>query len=176
MQYDHIEVPGDGEAITMNTDFTLNVPAHPIMPVIEGDGIGIDVTPVMKDVVDAAVSKAYGGERAHRLDGGLRRPEGRGTLPGALLPEETLHALRDYVVSIKGPLATPVGGGIRCLNVSIRQTLDLYACVRPIQYFPGVADADERLRPGVDGDLPREHRRHLRRHRMAGGLAGGARS
>jgi isocitrate dehydrogenase len=112
MHYDYIEVPASGEAITANPDHTLNVPDRPIIPYIEGDGIGIDVTPVMLDVVNAAVSKD--------------------------MPDETLHALEKYLVSIKGPLATPIGGGIRSLNVSIRQALDLYACVRPIRYFPGV--------------------------------------
>jgi len=138
MQYDHIELPGDGEAITVNTDFTINVPARPIVPFIEGDGIGIDVTPVMRQVVDAAVSKAYGEERAvawMEVYAGQKAAE---RYRGQFLPDETLDALRRYVVSIKGPLATPVGGGFRSLNVSIRQTLDLYACVRPIQYFPGV--------------------------------------
>jgi isocitrate dehydrogenase len=139
MHYDHIQVPEGGEAITANTDHSLNVPDRPIIPYVEGDGIGIDVTPVMLDVVNAAISKAYGdmrdikwmqvyaGQRATEVYGGEE-----------YLPEETLHALQTYLVSIKGPLATPIGGGIRSLNVSIRQTLDLYACVRPIRYFPGV--------------------------------------
>jgi isocitrate dehydrogenase len=139
MRYERIVVPAVGERITLNEDFSLNVPDQPIVPFIEGDGIGIDVTPVMLQVVDAAVSRAYGnargiawmevqaGEKAARIYG-----------PDSYLPEETLHALREYVVSIKGPLGTPVGGGIRSLNVGIRQTLDLYACVRPIRHFPGV--------------------------------------
>ncbi|MGB5209166.1 MAG: NADP-dependent isocitrate dehydrogenase [Gammaproteobacteria bacterium] len=138
MHYDHIELPANGEAITVNTDFTVNVPARPIIPVIEGDGIGIDVTPVMREVVDAAVAKAYGGDREiawMEVYAGQMAAE---RYQGQFLPEETLDALRRYVVSIKGPLATPVGGGFRSLNVSIRQNLDLYACVRPIQYFPGV--------------------------------------
>ncbi len=140
MKYDHIVVPTDGERITLNPDFSLNVPDHPIVPFVEGDGIGIDVTPVMRRVVDAAVEKAYGrkrrivwmeiyaGEKSNRIYGA-----------GAWFPEETLQALRDFVVSIKGPLGTPVGGGIRSLNVAIRQQLDLYACVRPIRHFPGVS-------------------------------------
>jgi isocitrate dehydrogenase len=122
MQYDHINVPADGEAITVNPDHTINVPDFPIIPFIEGDGIGADVTPVMLNVVEAAVEIAYG-------------------------DAETLDALRRFVVSIKGPLATPTGGGIRSLNVAIRQTLDLYACVRPIRYFPGVET------PMKDSDL-----------------------
>jgi isocitrate dehydrogenase len=140
MKYDRIVVPSDGERITLNPDSSLNVPDRPIVPYIEGDGIGIDVTPVMLEVVDAAVAKAYGtkrkiawmeiyaGEKANAVYGA-----------GAWCPDETLHAMREFVVSIKGPLATPIGGGIRSLNVAIRQTLDLYACVRPIRYFPGVA-------------------------------------
>ncbi len=138
MSYDKIQIPADGNSISINADTTLNVPEAPIIPFIEGDGIGIDVTPVMRMVVDAAVRKAYGGkrriawmevyagEKAVKLYGGNR-----------YLPDESLDALRRYVVSIKGPLSTPVGGGIRSLNVTIRQTLDLYACIRPIRYFPG---------------------------------------
>ena len=139
MQYDHIEIPSDAEAISANPDHSLNVPDFPIVPYIEGDGIGIDVTPVMLDVVDAAVAKAYGDRRAVRwmqVYAGARATEVYGS--DTFLPDETLHAFREYVVSIKGPLATPTGGGIRSLNVAIRQTLDLYACVRPIRYFPGV--------------------------------------
>ncbi len=138
MPYDKIQIPADAIAITANPDFSLNVPDNPIVPFIEGDGIGIDVTPVMRRVVDSAVKKAYGGkrriawmeiyagEKAVKLYGGDQ-----------WLPEETLEAMRKYVVSIKGPLTTPIGGGIRSLNVAIRQEMDLYACVRPIQYFPG---------------------------------------
>ena len=139
MKYDHIEVP-DGDAITINGDHTLNVPDRPIIPCVEGDGIGIDVTPVMKSVVDAAVSRAYGSDREIRwmqVYAGHRASEIYGS--DVYLPDETLDAFRRYVVSIKGPLATPVGGGIRSLNVAIRQALDLYACVRPIRYFPGVS-------------------------------------
>ena len=140
MHYDHIEVPADGEAITANRDHSLNVPDFPIIPFIEGDGIGIDVSPVMLDVANAAVSKAYGDNRAiqwMQVYAGQAASKIYGS--AEFLPEETLHALTHYIVSIKGPLATPVGGGIRSLNVSIRQTLDLYACVRPIRYFPGVS-------------------------------------
>ena len=140
MQYDHIKVPTDGDIITANPDHSLNVPDFPIVPFIEGDGIGIDVTPVMLDVVNAAVSRAYGDDRRicwMQVYAGQRAAEIYGG--DQYLPEETLHALAHYVVSIKGPLQTPVGGGIRSLNVSIRQTMDLYACVRPIRYFPGVS-------------------------------------
>lgn len=138
VHYDRIVVPADGSKITVNTDATLNVPDHPIIPFIEGDGIGIDVTPAMRTVVDAAVRQAYGDRRAVRwmeVYAGAKAHR----LQGDWLPEETLHALRDFVVSIKGPLETPIGEGIRSLNVAVRQTLDLYACVRPIRYFPGVA-------------------------------------
>jgi len=140
MHYDHINVPADGEAITANPDHTLNVPDFPIIPFIEGDGIGIDVTPVMLDVVNAAVDRAYGEQRQIKwmqVYAGTAALEVYGD--DQYLPEETLHALTDFIVSIKGPLQTPVGGGIRSLNVSIRQFLDLYACVRPIRYFPGVS-------------------------------------
>lgn len=140
MQYEHIEVPTDGEAITANRDHSLNVPDFPIIPFIEGDGIGIDVTPVMLNVSNAAVKTAYGDEREikwMRIYAGQMAAEVYGA--DNYLPDETLHVLTKYLVSIKGPLQTPVGGGIRSLNVSIRQTLDLYACVRPIRYFPGVS-------------------------------------
>ena len=139
MQYDHIQVPDNGEAIRANTDHSLVVPDFPIVPFIEGDGIGIDVTPVMLDVANAAVKQAYGDQRAIRwmqVFAGQAAAELYGD--DQYLPEETLHALEKHIVSIKGPLQTPVGGGIRSLNVAIRQTLDLYACVRPIRYFPGV--------------------------------------
>ena len=138
MKYEHIVVPRSGDRITVNPDGSVNVPDRPIIPYVEGDGIGIDVTPAMRKVVDAAVRGAYGdrrqiewmevyaGEKANRIC-------------GSWFPDETLHALREFVVSIKGPLATPIGGGIRSLNVAMRQVLDLYACVRPIRYFPGVA-------------------------------------
>lgn len=140
MHYDHIIVPADGVAITANLDHSLEVPDFPIVPFIEGDGIGIDVTPVMLDVVNAAVRKAYDGTREIRwmqVYAGQAAADLYGE--STYLPEETLHALSKFLVSIKGPLTTPVGGGIRSLNVSIRQTLDLYACVRPIRYFPGVS-------------------------------------
>ena len=137
MHYEHIDVPAAGRKITVNPDHSLNVPDHPIVPFIEGDGIGADVTPAMLRVVDAAVEKAYGGRRRicwMEVFCG----EKANARYGEWFPEETLHALRDFVVSIKGPLGTPIGGGIRSLNVAMRQTLDLYACVRPIRYFPGV--------------------------------------
>ena len=134
----HIRVPA-GEKITVNPDFSLNVPDHPIIPYIEGDGTGFDITPVMIKVVDAAVEKAYGGKRKiawMEIFAGEKATRVYG--PDVWLPEITLQILRDYVVSIKGPLTTPVGGGIRSLNVALRQELDLYVCLRPIQYFKGV--------------------------------------
>lgn len=138
MSFENIVVPADGEKITVNADNSLNVPDRPVIPYIEGDGIGVDVTPAMLKVVDAAVNKAYGGsksivwmeifagEKANRLYGG-----------DVWMPAETLEVVKDYVVSIKGPLTTPVGGGIRSLNVALRQELDLYICLRPVRYFPG---------------------------------------
>jgi isocitrate dehydrogenase len=137
--YQHIQVPADGQKITVNPDLTLTVPDHPIIPYIEGDGTGRDITPVMLKVVDAAVAKAYDGARKiswMQIYAGLKATEVYG--PDVWLPEETLSVLREYIVSIKGPLTTPVGGGIRSLNVALRQQLDLYACLRPIRYFPGV--------------------------------------
>ena len=139
-----INVPSFGEKISVNKDNTLNVPNNPIIPFIEGDGIGADITPPMQKVVDAAVSMAYGatrkiawmevyaGEKALNVYG--KDKDGK----DIWLPAETMLALRDYVISIKGPLTTPVGGGIRSLNVSLRQELDLYVCLRPVQYFTGV--------------------------------------
>ncbi|QET00720.1 MULTISPECIES: NADP-dependent isocitrate dehydrogenase [Cupriavidus] len=136
--YQHIRIPA-GEKITVNADGSLNVPDNPVIPYIEGDGIGIDITPVMLRVVDAAIAKCYGdkrriawmevyaGEKSTRVYG-----------PDVWLPDETLDAVKEYVVSIKGPLTTPVGGGIRSLNVALRQQLDLYVCLRPVRYFKGV--------------------------------------
>ena len=137
--YEHITVPADGQKITVNADFSLNVPNHPIIPFIEGDGTGLDITPVMIKVVDAAVAKAYGGERQiHWMEIYAGEKATRVYGPDVWLPAETLEVLREYVVSIKGPLTTPVGGGIRSLNVALRQELDLYVCLRPVQYFKGV--------------------------------------
>ncbi|HEV2700986.1 MAG TPA: isocitrate/isopropylmalate family dehydrogenase, partial [Steroidobacteraceae bacterium] len=138
MRYEHIVVPADGTKIRINTDSSISVPDRPIVPFIEGDGIGIDVTPAMLKVVEAAVARAYGGRRAIRWMEIYAGAKANG-IYGNWLPDETLQALRDFVVSIKGPLETPVGEGIRSLNVAVRQTLDLYACVRPIRYYPGVA-------------------------------------
>ncbi len=137
--YQHIQVPPEGGKITVNADMTLSVPDQPIIPFIEGDGTGVDITPVMLQVVDAAVARSYGGRRKiHWMEVYAGEKSTRVYGPDVWLPEETLHAVREYVVSIKGPLTTPVGGGIRSLNVALRQELDLYVCLRPIQYFKGV--------------------------------------
>jgi len=137
MQYEHIKV-ANGLRITINPDASLNVPDNPIIAFIEGDGIGIDITPVMLKVVNAAVEKAYQGKRRIAWTE-VYAGDKANKFYGTGFPDETLTALRDFVVSIKGPLGTPVGGGMRSLNVAMRQNLDLYACVRPIRYFPGVA-------------------------------------
>ncbi|MDT7521715.1 NADP-dependent isocitrate dehydrogenase [Rhodoferax sp. TBRC 17198] len=137
--YQHIQIPQQGQKITANPDKSLNVPDQPIIPFIEGDGVGEDITPVMLKVVDAAVEKAYGGARKIQwmeIFAGEKATRVYG--PDVWLPQETLDVVRDYLVSIKGPLTTPVGGGIRSLNVALRQELDLYVCLRPIQYFKGV--------------------------------------
>ena len=137
--FQHIQVPAEGQKITVNADMSLNVPDQPIIPFIEGDGVGRDITPVMIKVVNAAVAKSYGGQRKIQwmeVFAGEKATRIYG--PDVWLPDETLQAVRDYVVSIKGPLTTPVGGGIRSLNVALRQELDLYVCLRPVQYFKGV--------------------------------------
>ncbi len=137
--YQHIKIPADGAKITVNNDFSLNVPDNPIIPYLEGDGTGIDITPVMIKVIDAAVAKCYGGKRKiswMEIYAGEKSTKVYG--PDVWLPEESLQALKEYVVSIKGPLTTPVGGGIRSLNVALRQQLDLYVCLRPVRYFTGV--------------------------------------
>jgi NADP-dependent isocitrate dehydrogenase len=137
--YQHVKIPAGGRKIAVNQDFSLNVPDNPIIPYIEGDGTGLDITPVMIRVVDAAVAKAYGGKRKiHWMEifAGEKTTKVYG--PDVWLPDETLAILKDYLVSIKGPLTTPVGGGIRSLNVALRQELDLYVCLRPVRWFKGV--------------------------------------
>jgi isocitrate dehydrogenase len=138
MAYKHITVPADGEKIRVNTDSSLQVPDRPVIPFIEGDGIGIDITPVMRDVVDAVVRAAYGDSRSiawMEIYAGEKANQVYGA--DTWLPAETLDAIREFGVAIKGPLTTPVGGGIRSLNVSLRQELDLYVCQRPVRYFEG---------------------------------------
>jgi isocitrate dehydrogenase len=137
--YQHIQIPEAGQKISVKPDLTLNVPDQPIIPYIEGDGTGLDITPVMLRVVDAAVAKAYGAtKKIHWMEIFAGEKSTRIYGPDVWLPEESLSALREYVISIKGPLTTPVGGGIRSLNVALRQELDLYVCLRPVQYFKGV--------------------------------------
>ena len=137
--YQHIKIPAAGEKIRVNADFSLQVPDQPVIPYIEGDGTGFDITPVMLKVVDAAVAKSYGGKRKiHWMEVFAGEKSTKVYGPDVWLPEETLHAVKEYVVSIKGPLTTPVGGGIRSLNVALRQELDLYVCLRPVRYFKGV--------------------------------------
>jgi isocitrate dehydrogenase len=138
VMYKHIKVPA-GKKITVNADFSINVPDNPIIPFIEGDGTGLDITPVMIKVVDAAVQKAYSGKRKiawMEVFAGEKSTKVYG--PDVWMPDETLEVVKEYVVSIKGPLTTPVGGGIRSLNVALRQSLDLYVCLRPVRYFKGV--------------------------------------
>ncbi len=138
MGYQHIKIPTAGEKITTNADFSLNVPDHVIIPFIEGDGIGVDVTPVMVSVIDAAVKAAYANDKKiHWMEiyAGEKATQVYGD--DVWMPDETMDAIKDYVVSIKGPLTTPVGGGMRSLNVALRQELDLYTCLRPIRYYEG---------------------------------------
>src|SRR6266705_2812306 len=139
MAYQHIKIPQGGEKIRVNKDFSLSVPDQPIIPYIEGDGTGVDITPVMLKVVDAAVKKAYGGAKKivwMEMFAGEKSCRVYGE--NVWLPDETLQAAKDFVVSIKGPLTTPVGGGIRSINVALRQELDLYVCLRPVRWFKGV--------------------------------------
>ncbi len=137
--FQHVDIPSGGERITVNRDFSHNVPVNPIIPYIEGDGTGVDITPVMIKVVDAAIAKAYGFERRiHWMEVYAGEKSTRVYGPDVWLPDETLAIVKDYVVSIKGPLTTPVGGGMRSLNVALRQQLDLYVCLRPVRYFAGV--------------------------------------
>jgi len=136
---EHVTVPAGGAKINVRPDGGLQVPDNPIIPYIEGDGTGVDITPVMIKVVDAAVAKAYGGKRRiHWMEIYAGEKSTRVYGPDVWLPDETLAILKEYVVSIKGPLTTPVGGGIRSLNVALRQRLDLYVCLRPVRYFKGV--------------------------------------
>ena len=138
MGYKHIQVPSQGDKITVNEDFSLNVPNNPVIPYIEGDGIGIDITPVMIDVVDASIDKAYGGDKKISWMEIYTGEKAAEMYDGDWFPEETLGAIKEYVVGIKGPLTTPVGGGFRSLNVALRQELDLYTCLRPVRWFEGV--------------------------------------
>ncbi len=138
MSYKHIKVPAQGDKITVNADHSLTVPDHPVIPFIEGDGIGVDITPAMIKVVDAAVAKSYAGKRRISWMEIYTGEKAAELYEGDWFPAETLHAIKDYAVSIKGPLTTPVGGGFRSLNVALRQELDLYVCLRPVRWFEGV--------------------------------------
>ena len=138
MGYQHIKVPTTGDRIRVNADFSLAVPDQPIIPFIEGDGTGVDITPVMRKVTDAAVRKAYEGRRAIQWMEVYCGEKAAELYDGNWFPPETLEVIRDYIVSIKGPLTTPVGGGFRSLNVALRQELDLYVCQRPVRWFQGV--------------------------------------
>ncbi|MEO1078336.1 MAG: NADP-dependent isocitrate dehydrogenase [Pseudomonadota bacterium] len=138
MAYQHITVPESGARITVNEDHSLNVPDNPIIPYIEGDGIGVDISPVMINVVDAAVEKAYDGSRKISWMEIYTGEKAAELYEGDWFPEETLDAIKEYSVAIKGPLTTPVGGGFRSLNVALRQELDLYTCLRPVRWFEGV--------------------------------------
>ena len=138
MGYKHIQVPSQGDKIIVNEDNSLTVPDNPIIPYIEGDGIGIDISPVMIDVVNAAVDKAYGGNKKISWMEIYTGEKAAELYDGDWFPEETLEAIKEYSVGIKGPLTTPVGGGFRSLNVALRQELDLYTCLRPVRWFEGV--------------------------------------
>jgi len=138
MGYQHIKVPASGEKITVNADFSLNVPNNPIIPFIEGDGIGVDISPVMLKVVDAAVAKAYNGDKKISWMEIYTGEKAADLYGGDWFPAETLDAIKEFSVGIKGPLTTPVGGGFRSLNVALRQELDLYTCQRPVRWFEGV--------------------------------------
>lgn len=138
MAYKNINIPSAGKKITINQDFSLNVPDNPVIPYIEGDGIGVDITPVMIDVVNAAVEKAYSGQKQISWMEIYTGEKAAELYDGDWFPEETLEAIREYSVGIKGPLTTPVGGGFRSLNVALRQEMDLYVCLRPVRWFEGV--------------------------------------
>ncbi|MBC53998.1 MAG: isocitrate dehydrogenase (NADP(+)) [Gammaproteobacteria bacterium] len=138
MAYQHASVPGDGSSIRINDDASLDVPDNPIIPFIEGDGIGVDITPTMINVVNAAVAKAYAGRRNIKWMEIFAGEKAAATYDGDWFPAETLTALKEFVVGIKGPLTTPVGGGFRSLNVALRQELDLYTSLRPVKWFKGV--------------------------------------
>ena len=138
MAYQHIVIPESGQKVTVNTDCSLNVPNNPVIPFIEGDGIGVDITPVMISVINAAVEKAYGGKKKISWMEVYCGEKAAELYEGDWFPAETLEAVKEYVVSIKGPLTTPVGGGFRSLNVALRQELDLFVCQRPVRWFEGV--------------------------------------
>ena len=165
-------IPTGAEPIAVRGDGKLDVPDHPIIPFIEGDGTGPDIWRASVRVLDAAVAKEFGGKKKIAWTE-VYAGEKAKTLFDSWLPDETLEAFKTYFVGIKGPLTTPIGGGIRSLNVAIRQMLDLYVCLRPGALLQGRAVAGEGAREGRHGDLPREHRGHLRRHRVGRRVARG---
>ena len=136
MSFEHIVIP-DGTPITLSEDGKLDISDNPIIAFIEGDGIGYDIMTASKRIWDAAVEKAYGGKRKIAWMEIYAGEKAADVYDGDYMPEETFAALREFLIGIKGPLTTPVGGGYRSLNVTIRQKLDLYACVRPVRYFRG---------------------------------------
>ncbi len=138
MSYEKLVVPSEGQKVTVSDDGTLHVPDHPILMFIEGDGIGYDIMTASKRIWDAAVEKAYGGARKISWMEIYAGEKAASVYDGDYMPEETFQAMRDYLIGIKGPLTTPVGGGFRSLNVTLRQVLDLYSCVRPVRWYPGV--------------------------------------
>ena len=166
MSYEHIKVPEGDKIAILNGE--LQVGDKPIVAFIEGDGTGPDIWAASKRVLDAAVEKAYGGKKAFawmEVYAGDKANEVYGEV--VWLPDETIDALNEYLVGIKGPLTTPVGGGIRSINVAIRQRMDLYACVRPVQYFEGGSQPGQKSRAGRHGYLPGKYRGHLRRYRVS---------
>jgi hypothetical protein len=165
-------IPTGAEPIAVRGDGKLDVPDHPIIPFIEGDGTGPDIWRASVRVLDAAVAKEFGGKKKIAWTE-VYAGEKSKTLFDSWLPDETLEAFKTYLVGIKGPLTTPIGGGIRSLNVAIRQMLDLYVCLRPVRYFKGVPSPVKAAREGRHGDLPREHGGHLRRHRVGRRIARG---
>ena len=171
MAFNKIVVPEGGQKITA-ADGKLNVPDNPYLCFIEGDGIGKDIMTASKRIWDAAVEKAYGGKRKIAWMEIYAGEKAASIYDGNYMPEETFEALRQYLIGIKGPLTTPVGGGFRSLNVTLRQVLDLYACVRPVRWYRGVPSPVKRAGKRGHGDLPREHRGRLRRYRVRSGHAG----
>jgi isocitrate dehydrogenase len=168
--YNGVTVPPNGKAIEFTPDGDFHVPDHPVIPFIEGDGTGRDIWKASRQVFDAAVEKAYGGKKKIAW---LRFIAGEKSFKQfkEWLPDDTVDAIRDFRMAIKGPLTTPVGGGIRSLNVTLRQVLDLYACVRPVRYFRRRALSRQKSGANECGDLPREYRGRVRRNRMALGDA-----
>ncbi len=172
--YNGVPLPADGRAVEfVNGKFVI--PDNPIIPFIEGDGTGRDIWKASVRVVDAAVERAYGGKRRiawYEVFAGEKAKE----MFGSWLPDQTVDAFRDLRIGIKGPLTTPIGGGIRSLNVALRQILDLYSCVRPVKYYNGIPSPVKRPEAHEHRDLPREHRGCLRRHRVERGKRRSSRS